>query len=202
MRASLGVAVLILLPLLASACTLESKDEMEVRRGDPLSDVTGGVVPASGAVAAGEDPAVEGPGGEEDVLAAVGVARAVLQAISEADTVLMRQMLDPGTVLTQIVETPDGQARRVSRITADEFIPGIGDPRQGFLERMWAPRVRIQGAVATVWAPYDFYIDGNFSHCGIDTFQLVRRADGWRVAGLVYTRSQPPACALHPDGPP
>lgn len=196
----LVLALALCLP--AAGCTLESKDEMEIRPGDPLADVTGGVVPAADRRAADTSPGADGPGSAEDRAAVLGLAQAVLRAINEADTVLMRQMMDPGAVLTQIVEGAGGEARQVSRITAEQFIPGIGDPDQGFVERMWSPRVRVQGAVATVWAPYDFYVDGNLSHCGVDTFQLVRRVDGWRVAGLVYTRAQPPACPLHPDGPP
>lgn len=195
-------AVALALCLPAVSCTLETKDGMEVRDADPLADVTGGVVPADTGGDGDALPGADEPGTEGERIAVLGVAEAVLRAINEADTVLMRQIMDPGAVLTQILEGPDGDARQVNRITTDDFIPGIGDPEQGFLERMWSPRVRVQGAVATVWAPYDFYVHGNLSHCGIDTFQLVRRVDGWRVAGLVYTRSQPPACPLHPDGPP
>lgn len=196
------LALVLALCLPVAACTLETKEDMEARSGDPLADVTGGVIPAADGGQAGAGAGGDGPAGDEDRIAVVGVAETVLRAITEADTTLMRQLMDPGAAVTGIAEMPDGQARQVSRITADAFIPGIGDPEQGFLERMWSPRVRVQGAIATVWAPYDFYVHGQFSHCGIDTFQLVRRPDGWRVAGLVYTRSQPPACELHPDGPP
>lgn len=196
----LALALALCLPL--AACTLETKEDMEPRGADPLADVTGGVVPAADGGGTGADAGGDGPAGAEDRIAVVGVAETVLRAITEADTALMRQLMDPGAAVTGIAELPGGEARQVSRITTDEFVPGIGDPDQGFLERMWSPRVRVQGALATVWAPYDFYVHGQFSHCGIDTFQLVRRPDGWRVAGLVYTRSQPPACELHPDGPP
>ena len=38
-----------------------------------------------------------------------------------------------------------------------------------------------------VWTPYDFHIDGRFSHSGIDVFTVVRTADGWRIASIAYT---------------
>jgi hypothetical protein len=49
------------------------------------------------------------------------------------------------------------------------------------------------------WAPYDFHLDGKLSHCGIDSFGLVRGADGWRIAGISYT-VQKTGCAPSPPG--
>lgn len=69
-------------------------------------------------------------------------------------------------------------------------------------ERMWDPVVRVAGALATVWTPYDFYVGSEFSHCGIDVATLMRRDGGWKIINLNWTRQVPPDCALHPDGPP
>jgi hypothetical protein len=41
--------------------------------------------------------------------------------------------------------------------------------------------------MAQVWAPYDFHLDGKFSHCGVDMFTLVQGKDGWRIAAIAYT---------------
>jgi hypothetical protein len=66
---------------------------------------------------------------------------------------------------------------------------------------MWEPVVHLQGPIATLWAPYDFYIDGQRSHCGIDTVTLLRAAQGWQIAALVYT-VQRTGCPASPLGPP
>jgi hypothetical protein len=66
---------------------------------------------------------------------------------------------------------------------------------------MWTPAVHVHGAIAVVWAPYDFHIDGKFSHCGVDTFSLVRTATGWQISGISYT-VEPTGCAASPLGPP
>ena len=60
----------------------------------------------------------------------------------------------------------------------------------------------MQDRVAQVWMPYDLYIGTAWSHCGVDTFTLMKREGRWRVAALVYTIEQPPACSRHPMGPP
>jgi Domain of unknown function (DUF4440) len=72
--------------------------------------------------------------------------------------------------------------------------------REGLVERMWNPTVLIQKDLATVWAPYDFHIAGKFSHCGVDSFLLVREKGRWRVLSGAYT-VEPTGCAPSPLGP-
>jgi hypothetical protein len=66
-------------------------------------------------------------------------------------------------------------------------------------ERIWNPDVRIHGLIATVWAAYDFWIDGKLSHCGVDAFDLIKTPEGWRIAGGVYTVET--QCSPSPLGP-
>ena len=39
-------------------------------------------------------------------------------------------------------------------------------------------------------------------HCGVDVFTLLKSEGGWRIATLVWSVEQPPACQRHPAGPP
>lgn len=71
--------------------------------------------------------------------------------------------------------------------------------KQKMQERIWNPEVRINGLIATVRAPYDFWIDGKLSHCGVDNFDLIKTEEGWKIAGGVYTVEQ--KCAPSPLGP-
>ena len=82
-----------------------------------------------------------------------------------------------------------------------DFIAGLEGPGRIVQERMWDPEVRVHGDIATLWTPYDLYIDGEFSHCGIDAFSLVRETGAWKVAGVIFT-AEPEGCPRHPDGPP
>lgn len=90
----------------------------------------------------------------------------------------------------------------MSRSTREEFARAIVGAEAQFIERMWDPEVRIDGQVAQLWAPYDLYIGDEFSHCGSDAFHLVKVDGEWKMAGVTYSRAQPPACDKHPDGPP
>lgn len=81
----------------------------------------------------------------------------------------------------------------------EEYFADLQASKQTMRERIWNPEVRIAGLVATVTAPYDFWIDGKFSHCGTDAFQLIKTEDGWKLAGGVYTVES--KCEPSPLGP-
>jgi hypothetical protein len=61
-------------------------------------------------------------------------------------------------------------------------------------ERFWAPTVLVRGGIAVVWAPYEFWIDGKTSHCGVDAFNFIKVDDEWRIANAMWT-VEPDACA-------
>lgn len=55
--------------------------------------------------------------------------------------------------------------------------------------------------IAIVTAPYDFWVNDRFSHCGTDVFTLVEQDGRWRIASIAYT-IQRRDCAPSPLGPP
>ena len=127
----------------------------------------------------------------------VTVVEQLFNGIETQDTVLLAELLDSGAQLVSVREV-DGVSRWTRRTKA-EFLTGIATNDANMVERMWAPEVRIDGDVATLWAPYDFHIDGEFSHCGYDGFHLMRQDGGWLIATITYTvrttgcESAPPA---------
>jgi len=94
------------------------------------------------------------------------------------------------------VRMRDGNIRSFSN---EEYLADLQAGKRMLRERMWNPEVRVHGAIATVWTPYDFWIDGKFSHCGIDAFDLVKTDEGWKLAGGSYTLED--KCAASPLGP-
>ena len=98
------------------------------------------------------------------------------------------------------VRVQDGE--KVVRISSNQdFIDGLARSTDDWLERMWDPEVKIRGSIATVWTPYDFHINGKFSHCGIDAFDLVKKDGAWMISGGTYTVERT-GCAESPLGPP
>ncbi len=120
---------------------------------------------------------------EKEVMAAV---QQLFDGMKVHDTVKMRAVLHPQARLvsagmrngapTVEVETTEGWLTAVSRGT------------EPFDERLKNPVVKVDGGLASVWAEYTFYIGTRMSHCGVDTFHLVRTAEGWRIVDLADTR--------------
>jgi hypothetical protein len=95
---------------------------------------------------------------------------------------------------------PTPQGPSVQRRTNAPYLESLGKPGPRWQERMWDPTIQVHGPLATLWAPYDFHIDGTFSHCGVDTFTLFRTGEGWRIATVAYT-VETEGCAPSPLGP-
>ena len=69
------------------------------------------------------------------------------------------------------------------------FLKAIGTPHaEVWNEVIWKPVVQIDETFAQVWTPYAFYVGKRFSHCGVDVFQLVKTAAGWKIFQLTDTR--------------
>ena len=132
----------------------------------------------------------------QDVLA---VLQRLFDAMAARDTATARAILLPGAQFRALRTDTTLAAPRVQSDTA--FLRQLATRPDRLLERIWAPVVHVDGPLATVWAPYDFHIDGKWSHCGVDAVTLARTAAGWRVAGFAYT-VQRQGCAPSPLGAP
>lgn len=130
----------------------------------------------------------------------VATLQALFDALETGDADLLRSIMDP-TVVMHSSETRDG-VTTFSSATVEGLAERITGSDVPLIERMWDPIVSVNGPLATIWTPYDFYVGEEFSHCGVDSANMMRTEDGWRIVALSWTRLQPPACDLHPDGPP
>jgi len=120
---------------------------------------------------------------EREVLA---VVRQLFDGMKLHDTVKMRAVLHSQARLVSSgmkdgtpfasVESTEGWLTAVSR--------GV----EPYDERISNPVVQVDGGLASVWMEYRFYVGERFSHCGVDSFHLVRTAEGWRIVDLADTR--------------
>lgn len=132
--------------------------------------------------------------------AVVRVAEDLFDAMRRRDAdAIRRLMLPEGRLLA--VSGGDGPA--APRWTdVEQFVQVIESSPTTPLERMWNPKVRVDGPIASIWTEYDFHWDQEFSHCGVDAFHLVRTSDGWRIAQITYTGRQTGCYSpLGPVGP-
>lgn len=69
------------------------------------------------------------------------------------------------------------------------FLNGVGTPHDKvYDERIKDYQIKIDGPMASVWTTYEFYLGEQFSHCGVNSFQLMKKEEGWKIIYLVDTR--------------
>ena len=134
-----------------------------------------------------------------DSAAVIAVVQRLFDAMATRDTTTARALMLPNSRVISVRSGPNGLSVRVQSDSA--FIRSLAAAREALLERMWNPAVRVHGGLADLGAPYDFHQGGRFSHCGVDSFSLVRGPNGWLVASITYTLEQT-GCAPSPLGPP
>ena len=127
------------------------------------------------------------------------VVQTFFDTMTARDVEGARKILIPeGRFFPMEMRKPEATPRS---FTNDEYLGRLSKGRKEISrERIWNPEVRVHGSIATVWAPYDFWLDGKFSHCGVDAFDLIKTSDGWKIAGGVFTMEA--KCEPSPLPPP
>lgn len=122
----------------------------------------------------------------------VGVIKGMFDALARGDTAAMRGYFVAEGRVTQTGTQQGKPFYRVNPI--DAFLKSIGGAvAQGrkLEEKIAEPTVTIEDNLAHVWSRYDFFVDGAKSHCGVDSYHLVRTADGWKLLDIVDTQRRP-----------
>ncbi len=133
--------------------------------------------------------------------AVLRTGQAVFEAMARRDTVELKRLVHPAAHLIATIGTGDSATARVS--TRDQFLVQIATMATVPIERMWNAEVRVSEGIASIWTQYDFHLGTVWSHCGIDSFQLVKTAAGWQVTSIIYTIVRPASrCKPNPLGPP
>lgn len=118
--------------------------------------------------------------------AVIAVATHFFDGMRARDTALMQSTALPSTP----VVIPGGATGIQIQETVGQFISSVGKGTgPGGDERMQAPKVQIDGPMASLWAYYTYTAGGktDIDHCGIDTFLFRKGPDGWKIFSLAGT---------------
>jgi hypothetical protein len=112
----------------------------------------------------------------------------LFEGMRTSDTALLRSAFSSTAVLQTVLKNREGKVV-VRNEQVDKFIESVGKPHeQIYDERITFDLIRIDDDLAIAWTPYKFYIGDKFSHCGVNSFQLVRLNEGWKIQYLIDTR--------------
>jgi hypothetical protein len=122
---------------------------------------------------------------EDSVKAAVNT---LFTAMKNADPAMLRGVFSDNAVMQTISRNKEGKTIVVNETVA-EFAEMVGQMKKDSAdERISFETIRIDGPLALVWTPYNFYHNGAFSHCGVNSFQLVKIDGNWKIQYVIDTR--------------
>jgi len=116
------------------------------------------------------------------------VINKMFTGMKNADTELLKACFADSMVLQTISKTKEGKLIIINENPAD-FIDFIRKEAAGNAdEQITFDVVKADGPLAIAWTPYKFYYKGKFSHCGVNSFQLVRFNGEWKIQYIIDTR--------------
>jgi hypothetical protein len=110
----------------------------------------------------------------------------LFEGMRSADPDMVREVLAPDVRFAMV--QGDESPATVGVQTVAGWLDGIGRSQGRWDERIYDVEVRTDADMASVWAPYTFYLDGEISHCGINSIELLRDGEGWKITQISDTR--------------
>ena len=111
------------------------------------------------------------------------------QGLQNGDTLKIKQTLAETAVLQTAYKNKEGESI-LRNDDYSRFIKAIGskNPEDIWEEKLLSYNIQVDGNMANVWTPYEFYFNKNFSHCGVNSFQLFHDGTDWKIIYLIDTR--------------
>ncbi|CAC9976918.1 nuclear transport factor 2 family protein [Flavobacterium panici] len=111
------------------------------------------------------------------------------EGFHQKDSVKIKTVCADKMILQSISES-SVKGNKLSNESAAEFYKSIATipSTMKFQEKILSYNIQIDGTMAHVWAPYEFYLNDKLSHTGVNTFTLFKEKDSWKIIYLIDTR--------------
>jgi hypothetical protein len=119
------------------------------------------------------------------------VINQLFDGMKRSDTAAIRNAFAATPVLQTVMERKG--RTWIESEPLDSFLVAIARPHTAiYEERISFDLIRVDGSLAIAWTPYKFYVGDKFSHCGVDSYQLVKINGSWKIQYLIDTRRAQP----------
>ncbi|MCO6173541.1 nuclear transport factor 2 family protein [Flavobacterium sp. NRK F10] len=111
------------------------------------------------------------------------------KAFHAQDTTGLQQVCHDNISMQTVTNAVEGTRLKVE--TAEEFYKSIANipDTVSFLEKIIDYKVQTDGNMAHVWTPYEFYVNNQLSHVGVNSFTMIKEPDGtWKIVHIIDTR--------------
>ena len=113
------------------------------------------------------------------------------EGFHEGDTAKIAKTIDPNLSMLTIAKDKKGIIKTV-KTDFNKFLGAIHNrpKEQKWLEKLLSFKIDANNQIAQVWTPYEFYVNDQFSHCGVNVFQLFNDGDNWKIIAIADTRNR------------
>ena len=121
---------------------------------------------------------------DEDQIKAVILK--TFSAMKSVDSVALKSCFTEKAVLQISQIRPEGNI--VREVPIANFVKNVMTRKAGDMDERvlsWGP-ILVDHEIATAWVPYEFYLNGKFTHKGVDAFILVKIGEEYKIQTLLY----------------
>ena len=104
------------------------------------------------------------------------------------DSVKIKSVCSEEMILQSIAESPHGNS--LSEESSSKFYNAVATIPNDvqFSEKILSYSIQVDGSMAVVWTPYEFYRNGILSHSGVNVFTLFQKDGFWKIIHIIDTR--------------
>lgn len=111
------------------------------------------------------------------------------EGFHQKDTLKIQSVCSSKLILQSISES-SSKGNKLFDESVKEFYKSIASipVSMKFQEKILSYNIQVDGTMAYVWAPYEFYFNDKLSHSGVNAFTLFKENNIWKIIYLIDTR--------------
>ena len=136
----------------------------------------------------------------KDVVDVKATIETFFEGFHTGDTTLMKSVMIPKVMMQTAFIDKEGNGRFVDDGGPDKLLNAIAKRTadEKWDERLTSFNIQIDANMAHAWVDYEFWFNNKFSHCGVNSFQLVKTNATWKIISLIDSRKRAD-CTLSQD---
>jgi len=117
------------------------------------------------------------------------IIKTFFKGLQSGDTITMKKTLVNNAILQTAYTNKDGESI-LNTDDFNKFLKSVATKKKkdNWEEKLLSYIIKVDGNMANVWTPYEFYLNYKFSHCGVNSFQLFHDGEAWKIIYLIDTR--------------
>ncbi|MEM8487839.1 MAG: hypothetical protein AAF564_19975 [Bacteroidota bacterium] len=127
------------------------------------------------------------PAADAEIKAVRQVIDNLFDGMRAGDADMVASVFAEGASLHRAGVDREGKPR-LGNTPVSAFVEAVGRPTDKVWdERIWNVDIKVDDRLASAWMNFAFYLGDTFSHCGVNSVQFFKGADGWKMISLADT---------------